>query len=152
MPRAPSWCIPRVCQAAWLMFSSQALLNMLFVFCPGKCGSAIFPYIPARGPSAVATHAKRMPAAGRGSSCLLAAQLLVLDFFTRSMARRISAGEGAVTGSVLVLSHSVPYSCEDKQLPQHCPGTQFFLVSSFLSGQLGCEPGQGWLILRSILP
>lgn len=61
-----------------------------------------------------------MPAAGGGSSWLLAAQLLVLDFFIRSVARRIlELGGGVLTGSVLVLSHLVPYSCEDKQLPQY---------------------------------
>lgn len=59
------------------MFSSQALLKVLFVSCPG----AIFACIPDQGPSV---------AAGGDSSWLLAAQLLVLDFFIRSEARSIS--------------------------------------------------------------
>lgn len=119
---------------------------MLFVFCPGKCGSAIFPCIPAQGPSAVATHAKRMPAAGRGSSWLLAAQLLVSDFFIRSVARRIpELGVGySLAQSLCWLL--VPYSCKDKQLPQYCsmslPWYPILLVSAFLSGRLGCELGQ----------
>lgn len=91
MPRAPSWvakpgahpgCIrlPGLCSQV-----KHYLKCCLF----SACGSAIFPCIPAPGPSAVATHAKRMPAAGGGSSWLLAAQLLVLGFFIRSVARRI---------------------------------------------------------------
>lgn len=94
------------------MFSSQALLKMLFVFCPGKCEGAIFPGIPDQGPSV---------AAGGDSSWLLAAQLLVLDFFIRSVARSISElGVGYYSLVNLVLSHLVPYSFEDKQLPQYC--------------------------------
>ena len=139
-----------MCQTAWLMFLSQALLKMLFVFCPGKCGSAIFPCIPAKGPSAVATHAKRMPAAGRGSSWLLAAQLLVLDFFIRSVARRIpELGAGySLAQSLCWLSRfptAVRTSSFPRAAPRACPGTQLFLC------RLGCELGRGCSKIYSTL-